>query len=240
MPLLLRVAEGLPSVQFRVGGMPPKVVDPGTAAAIAGLEALPNVEFVGYLGRGAVHDFLSHAVAVLCTSDFEGFSNVFLELFWAGAPVLTRRTVDPDLVVASRNLGLVADDAAGLIDVVRQITTMNDAGFSAMSERCRLYVAKNHAGAERVREARGRVHRGARPARMSRAMAARTISSPCLASVGIAGRSSRAEFESPALPVTFRGRLPSWRCENGLRPGSHDDDEDHEHDRRPEDDHLPG
>ena len=47
---------------------------------------------------------------LLCTSDFEGFSNVFLEALAVGTPVVTRRHVDPDLIVLRHTLGASAED----------------------------------------------------------------------------------------------------------------------------------
>jgi glycosyltransferase involved in cell wall biosynthesis len=152
LPLLLEVARALPSVPFRVGGMAPKNADPETLAAIAGLEAQPNVELAGYVKRPAIHDFLSGAIAVINTSSFEGFSNVFLEAFGAGTPVVAQRSVDPDLVITRERLGLTTDSPAGLADAVREIVGMDPAEYMEFAGRARRYVEVNHAGALRVRE----------------------------------------------------------------------------------------
>jgi glycosyltransferase involved in cell wall biosynthesis len=152
LPLLLEVARALPAVAFKVGGMPRENTDADTIAAIAGLEALSNVELVGYVKRGSIDDFLSHAIAVLNTSSFEGFSNVFLEAFGAGTPVLAQRSVDPDLVITRDGLGLTTPDAQGLVDAVLAITSMDVDSYTAIGERARRYAIANHAGAARVAE----------------------------------------------------------------------------------------
>ena len=152
LPLLLDVATALPEVEFRVGGMLGKNADPDTVAAVKGLEALPNVVLAAYVKRPDVNGFLSGAIAVLNTSSFEGFSNVFLEAFGAGTPILAQRSVDPDLVITRERLGVTTDNAEGLVDAVREIIAMDREAYSAMAARERDYVAREHAGAARVCE----------------------------------------------------------------------------------------
>jgi glycosyltransferase involved in cell wall biosynthesis len=152
LPLLLEAAMALPEVEFRVGGMLGKNADPDTVAAVKGLEALPNVTLAGYVKRPEVNTFLSGAIAVLNTSSFEGFSNVFLEAFGTGTPILAQRSVDPDLVITRERLGVTTDSAEGLVDAVREIIAMDREAYSAIAARERSYVAREHAGAVRVRE----------------------------------------------------------------------------------------
>ena len=152
MPLLVAVARAHPTVKFQVAGMPGLNIDAETTAALAALKTLPNVTLVGYVKRSAVYDFLSRASAVLCTSAYEGFSNIFLEAFAAGTPVLARRAVDPDLIVTKNHLGLTAADGNELTETVGRIEAMSDADYAQLAARCREYVVTQHAGRVKVRE----------------------------------------------------------------------------------------
>src|SRR5205823_12261351 len=104
LPLLVRIAQELPAVKFRVAGMLSRDADQSTVDAVNGLRHLANVELVGYIRRADIQPFLSEAAMLLCTSHYEGFSNVFLEALVVGTPVVTRRPVDPDLIVWRHSL----------------------------------------------------------------------------------------------------------------------------------------
>lgn len=144
LPLLFRIAQELPAVEFRVAGMPERNVDQSTLDAVNGLRHLPNVELVGYVRRADIQPFLSEAAMLLCTSHYEGFSNTFLEALAVGTPVVTRRPVDPDLIVLRHALGASADDELALRESVRAIWDMDANEYGALARRCPIYVKANH------------------------------------------------------------------------------------------------
>jgi glycosyltransferase involved in cell wall biosynthesis len=144
LPLLFRIAQELPAVKFRVAGMPDRNVDQSTMDAVNGLRHLPNVEMVGYIRRADIQQFLSEAAMLLCTSHYEGFSNAFLEALAVGTPVVTRRPVDPDLIVLRHALGASADDELALRKSVRAIWDMDANEYDALARRCQIYVKANH------------------------------------------------------------------------------------------------
>ncbi|MGH6876530.1 MAG: glycosyltransferase family 4 protein [Rhizomicrobium sp.] len=144
LPLLHAVAKALPEMKFRVAGMPADGKDADTARGLESLRTLPNVRLIGYLRRSDVPDFLARATALLCTSHYEGFSNTFLEAFAAGTPVVTRRGVDPDSIIADNGLGRVADDDDRLPAMVRDVHNTAPARFDALARKCRNYVALHH------------------------------------------------------------------------------------------------
>lgn len=152
LPLLLRIAQALPAVKFHVAGMPDQNTDQSTLDAVNGLRHLPNVELVGYVRRTDVQKFLSEATALLCTSHFEGFSNVLLEALAVGTPVVTRRPVDPDLIVLRHALGASAEDELALCKSVRAIWDMDASEYDATAKRCQSYVKANHSPTAKVRE----------------------------------------------------------------------------------------
>jgi glycosyltransferase involved in cell wall biosynthesis len=152
LPLLFRIAQELPAVKFRVAGMPDRVVDQATLDAVNGLRHLPNVELIGYVRRADVQRFLSEATMLLCTSDFEGFSNVFLEAFAVGTPVMTRRQVDPDSIVVRHTLGASAEDELALAKSVKAFWDMDANEYNALTRRCQTYVKANHSPTAKARE----------------------------------------------------------------------------------------
>ena len=144
LPLLFRIAQGLPAVKFRVAGMLSQDADQSTIDAVNGLRHLPNVELVGYVRRADIRSFLAGAAMLLCTSHYEGFSNVFLEALAAGTPVVTRRSVDPDLIVLHHALGA---SAANELELSKSVKAMWDADadeHNALARRCQIYVKANH------------------------------------------------------------------------------------------------
>ncbi|GLR86572.1 hypothetical protein GCM10007857_32830 [Bradyrhizobium iriomotense] len=152
LPMLLRIAREHPAVQFRVAGMPERDTDQSTLDALNSLRHLPNVELVGCVRRADVQRFLSEATMLLCTSDVEGFSNTFLEALATGTPVVTRRTVDPDLIVRRHALGASAEDELALSKSVSAIWDMDANEYNAVATRCQIYVKANHSPTAKARE----------------------------------------------------------------------------------------
>ncbi len=152
LPLLFRIAQALPAVNFRVAGMTSPNTDQSTLDAVNGLRQLPNVELVGYVRRADVQRFLSEATMLLCTSDFEGFSNAFLEALAVGAPIVTRRHVDPDSIVERHMLGASVEDELELSNSVSAIWNMDAGEYDALSRRCQIYVKANHSPAVKTHE----------------------------------------------------------------------------------------
>jgi glycosyltransferase involved in cell wall biosynthesis len=152
LPLLFRTAQELPAVKFRVAGMLSRDADQSTVEAVNGLRHLPNVELVGYVRRVDIQRFLSEAAMLLCTSHYEGFSNVFLEALAAGTPVVTRRPVDPDSIVLRHALGASAEDELALSKSVTAIWDMDANEYNALARRCQIYVKANHSPTVKARE----------------------------------------------------------------------------------------
>lgn len=145
VPLLCEIARHSPELEFRIAGIMSDVAkEPELRMAVDQLRAMRNVTFVGYLRRDAVMEFLADAITLLCTSDFEGFSNTFLESFAAGTPVVLREAVDPDSIVERHGLGCVARDACELGVAVRNVSSLDSGAYEDLARRCRSYVERNH------------------------------------------------------------------------------------------------
>ncbi|WP_084801583.1 glycosyltransferase family 4 protein [Bradyrhizobium sp. Ec3.3] len=152
LPLLFRIARELPAVEFRVAGMLSRDADQVTVDAVNGLHHLPNVKMVGYVRRADLKPFLSNAAMLLCTSHYEGFSNAFLEALAVGTPIVTRRPVDPDLIVLRHVLGASVVDELELCRSVQAIWELDADDHNALARRCQIYVKTNHSPTAKVTE----------------------------------------------------------------------------------------
>lgn len=150
LPGLLQIVKKLPNYQFKIAGSVPtgimtkdrKKLDSESEEAIQELKLCPNVEFVGFIKRKDILEFLSYAVLLLNTSHYEGFSNTFLEAFAAGTPVVTRKDIDPDEIIFSNNIGQVGEDYEKIPELIDNLFKEED--YSAISNRCRDYLEDHH------------------------------------------------------------------------------------------------
>lgn len=144
MTALLKVAKELSKIKFKVAGMEYENVDSETKIAVIELKKLSNVEFVGYQKRSEIKFFFLHAIALLNTSHFEGFSNTFLEAWSCGVPVLSTKNVNPDNIITKYNLGKVVNEYSGLVKCIEEIIALDDRQYEALSQTCYNYVKEYH------------------------------------------------------------------------------------------------
>ena len=104
-------------------------------------KCIPNVNVHGPAPREQVPGFYKRASVMCCTSGFEGFPNTFLEAWSHGLPIVS--TFDPDGLIASRGLGLVAEDVSGLARGIRELVASPERWRQA-SRNAREYYLENH------------------------------------------------------------------------------------------------
>jgi glycosyltransferase involved in cell wall biosynthesis len=134
---LLDVAQACPDLAF-------DIVGPCNATEYARhtMERARQVSNVTVHGRvPCVWDYYRQAACLLCTSDFEGFPNTFLEAWSQGLPVVS--TFDPDDLITRRELGLVAGDIPGLAAAIRRLLESPDL-YRRLSQNARHYYLENH------------------------------------------------------------------------------------------------
>ena len=141
LPALLELATKLPDVHFRIAGKASAQLDPETSRALENLALRKNVEFAGFLNRSDIYSFLSPAFALVNTSHYEGFSNTFLEAWSVGTPVISTENVNPDGLITSKRLGLIAKDHQELAHSVMSII-QNEELFDTLSKNCILAVSE--------------------------------------------------------------------------------------------------
>lgn len=104
-------------------------------------KTITNVTLHGPASRESVPEFYKKAKIVCCTSDFEGFPNIFLEAWSHGLPVVS--TFDPDNLIVNKEMGIVARDVKGFAFGIR--TLLSDSRrWQQASESARRYYLENH------------------------------------------------------------------------------------------------
>jgi glycosyltransferase involved in cell wall biosynthesis len=138
---LIDIARDSPDVDFDIVGAPDRNADE-TERLIAAARTLPNVRLRGKIPRADMPSIYAGAACLVCTSDYEGFPNTFLEAWSHGVPVVS--TVDPDNVIDRFGLGLVAHDTPALGEQVRRLASDPELWRTASSS-ARAYFEAHHA-----------------------------------------------------------------------------------------------
>jgi glycosyltransferase involved in cell wall biosynthesis len=138
---LIDIAALLPELAFDVAGAGVDGRDEKSLALAARAAALPNVTLLGKVPRSRMPDVYGNALALLCTSAYEGFPNTFLEAWSHGIPVVS--TVDPDNLIATRGLGAVAPDPKTMAAALRALLS-SPASWHETSVRARGYFCERH------------------------------------------------------------------------------------------------
>ncbi len=142
LEMLLDVARRCQDVQIDIVGSPSEGLQREyTHGLQERISTLPNVNHVGYVAHSEIGKFYDRAAALICTSAVEGFPNTFIEAWQRGLPVIS--TFDPDGVVASAKLGLVAQGADGLAGAISHMFELPQV-WRQMSTRARQYFMANH------------------------------------------------------------------------------------------------
>jgi glycosyltransferase involved in cell wall biosynthesis len=141
---LMKIAKAMPALQFDMVGRDSG--DRCAQSALAMAARLSNVCVHGQVPPHAMPSFYENAACLLCTSDYEGFPNTFLEAWSYALPVIS--TFDPDGLIARHQLGAVASDEKELCSALAQL--MSSASlYREASEKGLCYYRQNHS-ADRV------------------------------------------------------------------------------------------
>jgi glycosyltransferase involved in cell wall biosynthesis len=139
----VRLAESLPRIRFRMAWF---ATNETRSELVRELQAaggrLPNLELIGQVPRGELLELVGRSYAVVSTSRAEGMPNTFLEAWARGVPVISL-DFDPDGRIDEKELGLVADSAAGLREAAEALAR-DPAHRSQLGGRGREYVRERH------------------------------------------------------------------------------------------------
>jgi len=136
----LELAEQSPDLQFDLVG--PSTDSPYCHGILDRARRLPNVVVHGRATQSQLAEFYQRAACLCCTSDNEGFPNVFLEAWSYGLPIVS--TLDPDGVITRWGLGSVASDTLALSQAIRHLL-FSEREWRNASHRARTYYRENHA-----------------------------------------------------------------------------------------------
>jgi glycosyltransferase involved in cell wall biosynthesis len=141
---LMEAAQLMPDLQFDLVG--PHFDDAIARAALARAAGLANVRVHGPVSREKLGELYQDAACLLCTSDYEGFPNTFLEAWSNALPIVS--TFDPDGLIAKRGMGLVAAATDDLVASLRELLGSNSL-YATASANGLSYFLEHHV-ADRV------------------------------------------------------------------------------------------
>ena len=116
---------------------------PWTKEQLAEIAATPNLEYRGALRQAEVNALLEHTDLLVNTSDYEGFSNTFIQAWMRRVPVVSLR-VDPDRLLSRGGLGAVTGTEDALFTRVAALLDDPDR-CAAIGARARRYALDHHA-----------------------------------------------------------------------------------------------
>ncbi len=118
---------------------------PWFRAVLRSIESTPNITYLGACPQEQVNAELEHAYLLVNTSDYEGFSNTFVQAWMRRVPVLSLK-VDPDGLLSEGGLGCVSGDESRLgADLDRLLADSERVGDIGI--RCRQYAIARHSDA---------------------------------------------------------------------------------------------
>ena len=112
---IVRVAENNPGYRFAMVGRPSVDIDYYEWVK-SQCSLLSNLDFYGPRSFCETNNLISQSRVLVCTSEFEGFPNTFLQAWAYSVPVVS--TVNPSNVISDNNLGIVVKDCAGLNEAI--------------------------------------------------------------------------------------------------------------------------
>jgi glycosyltransferase involved in cell wall biosynthesis len=138
----LDIANRLEDTSFQIAGIDGP--DPAYNMTIRNrAKTINNVKFLGYVPPDKIHEYYRSALALVSTSDYEGFPNTFLESWRVGTPVMSL-TVDPGRYIDVDMTGYCEDSFELLTKNLRRLTSDYEY-WNHHSKPARRYFEQNYA-----------------------------------------------------------------------------------------------
>lgn len=136
----VELARTLPHREFRMAG---RVRGPESFQTDIRrqIETTPNITHVGEIPREEIPNYLSEGRCLINTSDYEGFSNTYLEAASSKLPIVSLFH-DPNNMIERHQAGIVVDKSPG--DIATAVETMfDDAMWETYRDGCEQIVQEH-------------------------------------------------------------------------------------------------
>jgi glycosyltransferase involved in cell wall biosynthesis len=136
--------RGCRDVRFvMVGARAPDAGNEGWQnALLEGIEATPNLRYLGQVSQDEVNELLARSHVFVNTSTREGFPNTFIQAWLREAAVVSLQ-VDPDGVLERERVGIAAGSEEGLVAAVRGLIE-DPERRAALAQRGRDHAIRHH------------------------------------------------------------------------------------------------
>lgn len=138
---LARSLSDIPNVKFTMIGRI-QGSSSWSSALNNSIDATPNLEYLGELPQKEVNRILANSHILVNTSEFEGFSNTFIQAWMREVPVISLH-VNPDQLLDGERLGMCSGTFERLLVDVRTLI-LDNTKRERMRAQCRAYAYKNH------------------------------------------------------------------------------------------------
>lgn len=113
-------------------------------------QEISSFKYLGELNQEDVFRWLERAKLLVNTSDYEGFSNTFIEAWWHSVPVITLK-VNPDGLIQEHKLGYASSNPEKLATDVEMVMEDFDL-WNQLSKNCRKFAEDHFDIREKVDE----------------------------------------------------------------------------------------
>ncbi len=103
--------------------------------------SLHNFRWLGTVSLEELHGLLDISKVLVNTSDYEGFSNTFIEAWMRGVPVVSL-FVDPDNFIVNSQIGFVTSNTANAARKIEELVN-NPEMFQRISSNCVKFAREN-------------------------------------------------------------------------------------------------
>ena len=136
----LNLAEKMPNLKFAIVGGSFK--DTGYYDQIKEkADRISNLSFLGKKSFDETTRLISQSRLLVCTSEYEGFPNTFLQAWAMTIPVVS--TVDPNDAIVKNGLGITLSSETDLYDAVKELTN-DHVEYGQCVDNVRAYFEANH------------------------------------------------------------------------------------------------
>jgi glycosyltransferase involved in cell wall biosynthesis len=113
------------------------------------INSVHNIQYLGKRSFAETNTLIKNSKVLICTSEFEGFPNTFIQAWSFGHPVVS--TVDPNNVIKTNNLGYVADNVNDMISALHNLI-YSESDYKTKSNKIREFFMKSYSSSNKFAE----------------------------------------------------------------------------------------